>query len=374
VGRRQTKKKPTYKPKKPKVERSEPSLLVFISSVMGAMKKERDTLYHTIHSIQIARPWLFEYSPASFQDSVETYLKKVQECDIFVLLLGADYSEPVVREYETAAENGKRILVFTHTAEKDENQKAFIELLRPKYKYNSFTTPQDLHDVVYNSVVDEIIRTFRSAVRPTDTARIIEQMPMTTSALNSMDGFLIVGVDENQELMQTIFKGFGATTPPHDLSQINPLFEPIYFKNIAELNEASGIVRKANERAQAAPADKQKVFFRELKRESLDVLSKRIIRQHANEPEPEVPTPGISYFIWGQDPDSARLYRLIHFEDPLKESIPVQRIPSELLFKTAKRFLKVSEALQRSKERAQGDNRELIRLLGVEAGMINDNE
>jgi hypothetical protein len=43
------------------------------------------------------------------------------------------------------------------------------------------------------------------------------------------------------------------------------------------------------------------------------------------------------------------------------------------MFETAKRFLKATEAIQRSLERAQGNHLEFIRLLAVEAAMINDN-
>jgi hypothetical protein len=374
VGRRQNKKKPTYKPKKPKVESSEPPLLVFVSSVMNKLKEERDTIYHTIHSMQLARPWVFEYTPASSQSSVEIYLSKVRECDIFLLLLGSEYSQPVVHEYETAVESGKPVLLFIHTGNKDEKQKEFIDLLRPKYKYGSFTKPEDLHDVVYVSVLDEIIRTFRNAIRPSDTPRLIEHIPLATPESDAMSGYFVIGVDEDQTEMTRLFKAFGATTPPEELTQLDSSLEPIYFKNVAELNEATNIVTKAHERAQKTSGDKQRVFFRELKRESLEVASKRMMRQQANEPEPEIGTPGINYFIWGQPPDFARLYKLIRFEGMLKEPVQVKRVPSELLFRSAKRYTKVADAIQRSLENAQGNYLEFLRLLGIEAAMIDDDD
>ena len=90
----------------------EPDLLVFVSSVIRGMEKERETVERAIRSISVARPWRFETAPASSQEVEESYLSKVRECDIFILLIGDSHSEAGRREYETALEAGKPGLAF----------------------------------------------------------------------------------------------------------------------------------------------------------------------------------------------------------------------------------------------------------------------
>ena len=87
-------------------------LLVFISSVIADMRAEREAAEAAIRAIPLSRPWVFEHSPASALPLAESYLSKVRECDIFVLLLGATLTDPVKREVETAQAAGKPLLVF----------------------------------------------------------------------------------------------------------------------------------------------------------------------------------------------------------------------------------------------------------------------
>ena len=87
-------------------------LLVFISSVIADMRAEREAAEAAIRAIPLSRPWVFEHSPASALPLVESYLRKVRECDIFVLLMGAIVTDPVKREVETAQAAGKPLLVF----------------------------------------------------------------------------------------------------------------------------------------------------------------------------------------------------------------------------------------------------------------------
>ena len=87
-------------------------LLVFISSVIADMRAEREAAEAAIRAIPLSRPWVFEHSPASALPLVESYLRKVRECDIFVLLLGGTITDPVKQEVETAQAAGKPLLVF----------------------------------------------------------------------------------------------------------------------------------------------------------------------------------------------------------------------------------------------------------------------
>ena len=87
-------------------------LLVFISSVIAGMRAEREAAEAAIRAIPLSRPWVFEHSPASALPLAESYLRKVRECDIFVLLLGATLTDPVKQEVKTAQAAGKPLLVF----------------------------------------------------------------------------------------------------------------------------------------------------------------------------------------------------------------------------------------------------------------------
>ncbi len=87
-------------------------LLVFISSVISGMAAERRAAQAAIRAIPLTRPWLFEFTSASALPLADSYLSKVRECDIFVLLLGRAVTDPVKEEARTAKAASKPRLVF----------------------------------------------------------------------------------------------------------------------------------------------------------------------------------------------------------------------------------------------------------------------
>lgn len=87
-------------------------LQVFVSSVIAGLEAERQAVRAAIQAIPVARPWLFEFSPASSLPLDESYLSKARACDIFVLLLKDQIRDPVRREVETAQAAGRPRLVF----------------------------------------------------------------------------------------------------------------------------------------------------------------------------------------------------------------------------------------------------------------------
>src|SRR5438105_420328 len=101
MGGKRKKHKPTYRPKpkprprptEPVAEYSEPALVVFVSSLIDKMPKEREAIQKVIDSVPITRSWKFEDTPASSQPVQDAYLSKVRTCDIFVLVLGYEYSK-----------------------------------------------------------------------------------------------------------------------------------------------------------------------------------------------------------------------------------------------------------------------------------------
>ena len=68
-----------------------------MSSVINGMQEERAIVERAVRSLEIARPWRFETAPASSQEMEESYLSKVRECGIFILLVGSAHSQAVRR-------------------------------------------------------------------------------------------------------------------------------------------------------------------------------------------------------------------------------------------------------------------------------------
>ena len=86
--------------------------MVFISSSISELWNERQAVKETLESIPLTKPWVFEYTPASTDNLDESYLSKVRECDIFILLIAENISSPVKHEYRAAFEDDKPMLVF----------------------------------------------------------------------------------------------------------------------------------------------------------------------------------------------------------------------------------------------------------------------
>ena len=133
-------------------------LLVFISSVIADMRAEREAAEAAIRAIPLSRPWVFEHSPASALPLAESYLRKVRECDIFVLLLGATLTDPVKQEVETAQAAGKPLLVFLG-ASAPADVTAYAQSLGVKYA--TYQDAADLAAKVAEAVGDELITGYR---------------------------------------------------------------------------------------------------------------------------------------------------------------------------------------------------------------------
>src|SRR5437899_3324216 len=89
---------------------------VFISSVMNAQVEdllaERRAVRDVVDSFDFLRAWAFERTPASSEDLDESYLRPVAESDLFILIVGAQMTDPVIAESLRAKELDKHILVF----------------------------------------------------------------------------------------------------------------------------------------------------------------------------------------------------------------------------------------------------------------------
>jgi hypothetical protein len=139
-------------------------LMVFISSIMNPQKddllQERKVVKDCINGIPITRSWRFEDSPASSERVDSSYLNKVRECDIFLIILSRDITEPVKKEYSTAVKHQKPCLVFLKQgSNRTTDLQAFIRKIDVKYK--EFTSLSDFRQQVQEAILDELIKGYR---------------------------------------------------------------------------------------------------------------------------------------------------------------------------------------------------------------------
>ena len=70
-------------------------LQIFVSSSILELLDERRIIKDTLDSFPLTRSWIFEYTPASTDPLEISYLSKVKECDLFLLLVGSEITNSV---------------------------------------------------------------------------------------------------------------------------------------------------------------------------------------------------------------------------------------------------------------------------------------
>ena len=272
-----TKRQRRRRRKKPKITSVEPDLLVFVSSVIRGMDKEREIVERSIRSIPVARPWRFETTPASSQEVEASYLSKVRECDIFILLIGDSDSEAVRREYETALEASKPVLAFVAEVDRPPELQAFVASIRSKY--GVYSEPDELYDAVKAAVLDEVIRRFRSAIRPEDTSKVIETVTpeVQTFDVREILNGVIFGIED--QALKSIFEVFGGKELTGSLADPSLPFEDIYFAHPDEAKDVIDALNKVVSKAKKSRGNRQKAFERALTKEALARASHYAVEQ-----------------------------------------------------------------------------------------------
>lgn len=146
-----------------RVQRSEPPLNVFISSVMRpALQWARDTVKDVLEASPSFVTWAFEYTPASSEPPRDSYLSKVRRCDILVWLAADETTPPVRDEVHTALESGCRLWVFRlAVASRDTATQELLELVRGRAKWRDVRDKEELGAAVRLTAEDEIVRALR---------------------------------------------------------------------------------------------------------------------------------------------------------------------------------------------------------------------
>lgn len=173
----------------------EEPLLVFVSSVITDMIAERQACQAAIRAIPLSRPWIFEHSPASSLPLIESYLRKVRQCDIFVLLLSDRITEPVRSEVQTATASGKPLLAFV-SAMAPRDVVNYAQSLGVKYA--SYQNVKDLAAKVAEGVSDELIAGYRRhRVSPADLGALGDFLGrLTEGVVQISSGGVQVGRDQ----------------------------------------------------------------------------------------------------------------------------------------------------------------------------------
>jgi tetratricopeptide (TPR) repeat protein len=141
----------------------QPQLTVFISSMIGPLWDERAAVEEAIRTgIPLARTWVFERAPASSEAIAESYLARVRECDVYLLILGEDVSDPVKAEHRTAVECKKPRLCFVQEGvERTQTLQEFLPVLQADVKYATFSDEESLRREVLRAVRQELVEGFK---------------------------------------------------------------------------------------------------------------------------------------------------------------------------------------------------------------------
>lgn len=341
---------------------SESPLLVFVS-YRGSMEAEREVVRSAIDSIPIMRSWIFQYTPASSQKLEDSYLSQVRACDLFVLLLGLEYSDAVAREYHIAVETEKPILAFIQRGDRDAKQDEIVGSITTKPLF--YTKAQDLHNMVLPSVFDEINRRFKSTLKQSEFPKLIESMPVPVRDPQEVAGCVIVGMED--DTMAKVFEFFDVSRPPDNLAEAYPSYEQVYFDNFAEMKEVFDALTTAATKANQATGDRKKVYLQSLREQSLEIASHYMKRKRTGVQPPQIKVEGIKYFLWSVAPDVARLMELMRLARTKDTRTTVTRTEYEYLFRSPDYLLLVFSALHQARKEAGDDLEEFLRLLLLSA-------
>ena len=160
------------------VRRSEPDLLVFISSRQSPeLEQGRRDAERAVDGFPNCRVWVFENMPASSEPPREYYLRAVANADFVIWLVGQETPQAVVEEIHTCISVEGRLLAFMLPAEtRDEQTRQLVK----KVKESAYATwrtvddPADLQNEIQAALSEEINRLVRNPEPPGRKHRLQE--------------------------------------------------------------------------------------------------------------------------------------------------------------------------------------------------------
>lgn len=150
---------------------------IFISSVFDEFKEERSMLCEYLRTDvlfgKLFETFIFENNPAESKAPQDVYLKEVEQCDVYIGIIGAKYGyedsdgvSPTEREYDKASELCKHRLIFINSTtehNRHPKEKNFIKKIEQSVVRKTFIDAEGLRAAVYAALIryleeKEIIR------------------------------------------------------------------------------------------------------------------------------------------------------------------------------------------------------------------------
>lgn len=138
---------------------------VFISSIMNPevedLRQERMAAKTAIDGFTpITTSWAFEAEPASTKPLLDFYLGAVKECDLLLLILGAEVTKPVRDEVQVACDYRKPVLAFCKDVPARKPEAATI-LRSLDLKYDRFASAVELHEKIRTALGRHVLGLIR---------------------------------------------------------------------------------------------------------------------------------------------------------------------------------------------------------------------
>lgn len=139
---------------------------VFLSSDQKEFEAERFRISQIICDIPFCACIPLENRGADARGVVESSLRAVRNCNIFIGIYGQEYSTTAIKEYVEAIKHRKPCLCYVKkVAVRDRRLKDFIESeLKNRFKYYEFNIEQDLYIQVKRDVRKLIFETLKDGL------------------------------------------------------------------------------------------------------------------------------------------------------------------------------------------------------------------
>ncbi len=143
------------------------TIRIFISSVQQEFSSERKSLAQYIRRDaflgKFFEVFIYEEMPAKSQSAAQVYLSEVEQTDIYLALIGANYGyedsegfSPTEREFDLATQLHKDRLIYIKLIDEDKRhtkEKNFIKKIEQCVVRQSFGDYEELRSAVYTSLV-----------------------------------------------------------------------------------------------------------------------------------------------------------------------------------------------------------------------------
>lgn len=248
-----------------KGDRSDTPLRVFMSSVFKGYEEHREVVHHMVEALGHEPVLIGENSPAAPRPPQRACLSGVADCDVMVLLLGAEYGteqrsgkSATHEEWERARDLGKDMLVFKERVKPESEQQAAFILEVRDYEtglsYKPFSSLVELQE--------ELVRALRQVeAERRDAADFAQQLPepvrsrlesirpLFPDSLVRTRGLLAAAAADGSDILVRL-----AEHPPVWATQPGPLV----WEATAEFIGASGMTGGRQVRARAIEAGSQR--------------------------------------------------------------------------------------------------------------------